>query len=55
VSWADLLTGRRSVSLGEHAYLQALAAAGLRVVGQLTDEGGNHYYDTARALQEPST
>lgn len=43
--WMDLLTGRPSVSLGEAAYRAALHAAGMQVVAQHVDEGGNHYYD----------
>ena len=45
-SWADLLTGRQSVSLGDSGYCEALQDAGLTIVGEEVDEGGNHYYDT---------
>lgn len=48
VTWADLLTGRPSVSLGDAAYRQALSDAGLEIVGEFVDEGQNHYYDAAR-------
>lgn len=47
--WDDLLTGRRSRSLGEAAYRDALEAAGLTPVGGMTDAGGNHYFDTEKA------
>jgi 2-polyprenyl-3-methyl-5-hydroxy-6-metoxy-1,4-benzoquinol methylase len=47
-SWTDLLTGRESWSLGREAYRAALADAGLTVVGENADEGGNHYYDARR-------
>lgn len=47
-TWKDTLTGRDSVSLGDEAYRRALAEAGLEVVGECVDEGGNHYYDAAR-------
>lgn len=47
-SWADLLTGRPSVSLGAEAYRLALTARGLTVVGEYSDEGENHYFDAAR-------
>jgi len=47
--WNDLLTGRPSRSLGEGAYRKALEAAGLSVVDQRTDTGGNHYFDAVRA------
>jgi SAM-dependent methyltransferase len=47
-SWTDLLTQRLSVSIGREAYLAALNAAGLRLVGEFEDEGANHYYDAVR-------
>lgn len=47
--WDDLLTGRPSRSLGEAAYRAALEAAGLSVVEQPTDAGGNHYFDAVKA------
>lgn len=47
-AWADLLTGRESVSLGDEQYRQALSDAGLHVVGENVDEGENHYYDAGR-------
>lgn len=51
--WQDTLTGRTSRSLGGEAYEQILLGAGLELVGTLTDEGGNHYYD-AKKLINPS-
>jgi SAM-dependent methyltransferase len=48
-AWADVMTGRQSVSLGEGAYRHALTDAGLTVVGEYVDEGGNHYYDAVAA------
>lgn len=47
--WDDLLTGRPSRSLGEGAYRKALEAAGLTLLGQSTDAGGNHYFDAVKA------
>lgn len=47
--WNDLLTGRRSRSLGEMAYREALEAAGLILTDLRTDAGGNHYFDAVRA------
>lgn len=47
-TWADLLTGRQSLSLGTDAYRAVLSDAGLIVVGQRVDEGENHYYEAAR-------
>lgn len=46
-TWTDILTGRRSTSLGDEAYRRALAEAGLTVVAEYVDEGENHYYDAA--------
>ncbi|MEO0608685.1 MAG: class I SAM-dependent methyltransferase, partial [Pseudomonadota bacterium] len=47
--WDDVLTGRRSLSLGRHAYRNALAAAGFEQVESRQDEGGSHYYDAIKA------
>ena len=46
--WNDVLTGRLSCSLGQDAYARALDEAGLMLVGCLTDEGENNYYDTVK-------
>ncbi|MDY6924662.1 MAG: class I SAM-dependent methyltransferase [Pseudomonadota bacterium] len=46
--WTDSLTGQPSLSLGEVAYRQTLEQAGLRLVDQHTDAGGNHYFDALR-------
>ncbi len=43
-SWADLLTGRTSISLGYNAYRDALAAAGMPLIGTCLDDADNHYY-----------
>jgi 2-polyprenyl-3-methyl-5-hydroxy-6-metoxy-1,4-benzoquinol methylase len=48
-TWADVLTGRQSQSLGDENYRRLLADAGLVVIGEYEDEGENHYYDTAHA------
>ncbi|MBK5919551.1 SAM-dependent methyltransferase [Rhodothalassium salexigens] len=42
--WDDLMTGRRSRSLGAAAYGRLLAEAGLDLVATPVDEGGNHYF-----------
>jgi SAM-dependent methyltransferase len=44
-TWVDVLTNRESRSLGAAEYQGALREAGLVVVGEHDDEGGNHYYD----------
>lgn len=51
-TWNDALTGRPSQSLGADAYKAALFNAGLTLVAEHVDEGGNHYYDSCltRAL-----
>jgi SAM-dependent methyltransferase len=46
--WEDLLTGRRSRSLGRQDYERYLEAAGLRLMRCSSDEGGNNYFDAAR-------
>lgn len=50
VRWFDNLTGLESVSLGRDVYQRVLMDSGLRVAGEYTDEGENHYYDCIRAL-----
>lgn len=48
-TWTDLTTGRPSISLGDSEYRRLLADSGLAVLGELVDEGGNHYYDSVRS------
>lgn len=47
-SWADLLTTRQSISLGEMAYKAALKDAGFADIESLTDQGGSHYYSARK-------
>ncbi len=47
-TWTDILTGRESLSLGADAYKAIIADARLNLVGEHSDEGDNHYYDTCR-------
>lgn len=47
-TWTDILTGRRSRSMGAEEYVTALADAGLVLVGGYRDEGENHYYDARK-------
>lgn len=42
--WDDLLTGRKSVSLGKEKYISLLKTHGLNLVDEYTDEGESHYY-----------
>lgn len=46
--WDDLLTGRRSRSLGREVYVQELAGQGLVLAAEYSDEGENHYFDFVR-------
>jgi 2-polyprenyl-3-methyl-5-hydroxy-6-metoxy-1,4-benzoquinol methylase len=46
--WPDMLTGRRSVSLGAGAYERLLRASGLQLVGCRVDEGQNNYYEALK-------
>jgi cyclopropane fatty-acyl-phospholipid synthase-like methyltransferase len=45
-AWTDVLTGQESHSLGAEEYKATFSEAGLTLVGEYEDEGGNHYYDT---------
>lgn len=47
-SWTDVLTRRPSWSLGREAYVAAMEAAGLVLIGEWEDEGSNHYYEARR-------
>lgn len=44
VMWEDVLTGRSSQSLGVKEYRELLSAAGISVIKELVDEGGNNYF-----------
>lgn len=46
--WDDILTGRKSRSLGREVYVQELAAQGLSLTAEYEDEGGNHFFDFVR-------
>ena len=43
-TWADAMTRRNSVSLGQAEYRSILESAGMLVEGTRVDEGENHYY-----------
>jgi 2-polyprenyl-3-methyl-5-hydroxy-6-metoxy-1,4-benzoquinol methylase len=47
-TWADLMTGRESRSLGADAYVAILSEAGLALVGDYTDEGETYYYHAVK-------
>jgi SAM-dependent methyltransferase len=44
LEWLDVMTDRRSYSLGEQAYERLLRDASLAWVSSARDEGENHYY-----------
>ncbi len=46
--WTDVLTRKRSVSLGREAYRELLSSAGLILGAEYEDQGGNHYYESRR-------
>lgn len=46
--WQDILTRRESVSLGAQHYRNIVQAEGLILVGEMSDEGGNHYYSVRK-------
>ena len=45
-AWTDVLTDKESHSLGTEEYTTVLLEAGLKLVDEYEDEGGNHYYAT---------
>jgi len=47
-TWADVLTGKKSHSLGAEEYQALCLKAGLSLVDEYEDEGENHYYDMNR-------
>lgn len=49
-TWADLSTGRESLSLGAPAYRTILADAGLTQLAEYDDEGKNHYYEAFKPV-----
>lgn len=50
-TWADVLTGELSLSLGAETYVAVLERAGFRLDAECEDEGGNHYYVAVRSAQ----
>lgn len=52
VSWTDAITGRESLSLGREEYRRILRDAGLRLDGEGSDEGENHYYFASKGVGE---
>lgn len=48
-SWEDLVTKRRSVSLGDEIYRTNLLKAGFEAIESRWDRGGSHYYSAQKA------
>ncbi len=46
--WEDILTHRKSVSLGDQCYREILQAEDLLLVREMSDEGDNHYYSVRK-------
>jgi tRNA1(Val) A37 N6-methylase TrmN6 len=42
--WSDIMTGRKSISLGADEYRRIVEAAGMILDDEAEDEGQNHYY-----------
>ncbi len=47
--WRDMLTGRRSQSLGGPEYMRLLEQCGLHITGRYSDDAGNHYCDAVKS------
>jgi SAM-dependent methyltransferase len=47
--WTDVLTGQRSVSLGEDQYEGILRRNGMVVIESYADEGENHYFSCRKS------
>ena len=48
VTWTDIRTGRKSVSLGASKYQSLLAEANLSLIAEYDDEGSNHYFEAKK-------
>lgn len=49
-TWSDTTTGHPCLSLGQARYERVLDEAGLEVVANYVDEGGNNYYEAQRRV-----
>ncbi|WP_026381121.1 class I SAM-dependent methyltransferase [Afifella pfennigii] len=47
-AWDDVLTGRRSSSLGAEEYGRVLAQSELHLIAEHVDEGENHYFEAQK-------
>jgi len=48
VTWNDIRTGRKSVSLGASEYQSLLSSANLSLTAEYDDEGFNHYFEAEK-------
>lgn len=48
VTWTDVRTGRKSVSLGSSKYQFLLSSVGMSLIAEYDDEGSNHYYEAKK-------
>jgi SAM-dependent methyltransferase len=48
VTWTDIRTGRKSVSLGAAMYQSLLSAENMSLVAEYDDEGANHYFEAEK-------
>jgi SAM-dependent methyltransferase len=48
VTWIDIRTGRKSVSLGAFEYQSLLSSASLSLIAEYDDEGSNHYFEAEK-------
>lgn len=51
--WDDLLTGKRSLSLGADKYREILVEASLKPINEYTDKGGAIYYEAEKLRTLP--
>jgi SAM-dependent methyltransferase len=47
-TWADIRTGRESISLGASKYQSLLSLANLSLIAEYDDEGSNHYFEAEK-------
>lgn len=48
VTWTDIRTGRKSISLGASKYKSLLSSANLSLIAEYDDEGSNHYFEAEK-------
>jgi SAM-dependent methyltransferase len=48
VTWTDIRTGRKSISLGAAMYQSLLSAENMSLIAEYDDEGANHYFEAEK-------